>query len=87
MTTSSEIWQRRTEIDRRERNERMKLLEEHNKKFSEERAALIRECEEIGHKEGKFWDNGLGYTWFYCNQCGGQIKESVRHYGILSDEE
>lgn len=82
ITPSSEIWQRRIEIDKREREERMELLKDHSKKFSKERASLIRDCEEIGHIEGKFWDNGLGFTWFYCNQCGGQIKESIQKYNI-----
>ena len=83
----SEISKRRYELDKREREERMELLKDHSKKFSQERAALIRDCEEIGHVEGKFWDNGLGFTWFYCCNCGGQIKESVRRYRLLCEDE
>lgn len=85
--TEKTIWSRRSELERREREERMELLKDHSKKFSQERAALIRECETIGHVEGKFWDNGLGFCWFYCANCGGQIKESVKRYKLLCEDE
>ena len=77
---ASEIWHRRVDIDRRERAEREKLLKEHNKKFSAERAALNADCEKIGHVEGNFHDNGWGWTWFYCRSCGGRMNE--KRYSI-----
>lgn len=77
----NEIWQLRNDIDRREREERKKLLEEHNKKFKEERQDLMNRCGEIGHVEGKFWYNGLGYSWYYCANCGGVMKETVMSRG------
>lgn len=79
----NEIWNRRVDIDRRERKERAELLKDHNDKYFKERAALIAECEKIGHVEGNFHDNGLGWTWFYCRNCGGRMSE--KRYSILAD--
>ena len=59
----------RFEMDSREREERMELLKEHKKKFSKERVALQKICEEIGHERGRYWDNGLGWEWHYCCHC------------------
>lgn len=79
------IWQRKIDIDRRQRDERSELLKEHNEKFRKERVALIEECGKIGHVEGNLHDNGLGFTWFYCANCGGRMGE--KRYSILRDED
>lgn len=55
----------RFEMDSREREERMELLKEHKKKFSKERVALQKICEEIGHERGRYWH--------YCCHCDAII--------------
>lgn len=83
MLTHKELLDLKYDINKREREERMELLKDHQKKFALERAALIKACEEVGHIEGRFHDNGLGCTWMWCSRCGGTIKESVQRYKIL----
>ena len=38
---------------------------------------LVQDCELTGHVKGNFHSNGLGYSWFYCSNCGTRfdIKE------------
>ena len=69
----SDIWNRRTEIDRA-RNKKMKeLMEEYDKTvYYPAKNALIQECAKIGHRGGKYHDNGFGWSWFYCGGCGGR---------------
>ena len=71
----SEISKRRYDIDKRRREEREFLLKEHNERFSVEMRQLIDDCEKEGHVRGKYWDNGLGWEWYYCTKCGGAFDE------------
>lgn len=34
------------------------------------RKELQEECGKAGHVRGRFLDNGLGYSWYYCKNCG-----------------
>ena len=36
--------------------------------------ALRERCAALGHVRGNFHDNGFGWTWFYCNQCGDRME-------------
>lgn len=74
-----DISDRRREIENRRRIEREDLLREHNEKFSKEMAELKKDCAKEGHVRGMFWDNGLGYRWYYCCKCGGRMDE--QRYG------
>lgn len=87
MLTHRELLDLRYDIDKREREERMALLKDHSKKFSLERASLIRSCGEAGHIEGKFHDNGVGCTWMWCSRCGASIPETVQQYKIAWDDD
>ena len=31
---------------------------------------LIEDCGKQGHTKGKFHDNGLDWTWWWCGKCG-----------------
>ncbi|HMR10194.1 MAG TPA: hypothetical protein PKA88_30670 [Polyangiaceae bacterium] len=31
-------------------------------------------CEQQGHIRGKWHNNGLGWSWFYCNRCGDRME-------------
>jgi hypothetical protein len=64
------------DMEHREREERAALLKEHNKKYSKERAVIKKLCEEIGHERGKYWDNGLGWEWYYCCHCSAVMDEN-----------
>ena len=72
------IFDRRRDMEKREREERDKLLKEHNLKFRKERMAIYEDCGKIGHVKGQFWDNGVGYTWYNCQICGGRIEDTVK---------
>lgn len=43
--------------------------------------ALELDCESVtGHKPGRHHDNGLGWEWDYCSECGA--KFNVQQYNI-----
>jgi hypothetical protein len=66
----SEIWKERHRLDKERRDFMAQAMVEFDKKHSEKLAALRARCEKIGHVRGNFHDNGIGWTWHYCNQCG-----------------
>ena len=39
---------------------------------------LQKECESIGHIHGNYHDNGLGWEWYYCKNCGASFDK--RYY-------
>ena len=71
----SDIANRKYEIEKRRRIEREELLREHNEKFNAEIRQLIEECEKEGHVRGNYWNNGLGWEWYYCAKCGGSFDK------------
>lgn len=64
---------RRWELDEA-RNKKMKdLISEYDETvYYPAKRALIAECGQIGHHSGKYHDNGLGWSWYYCAGCGGR---------------
>ena len=44
---------------------------------------IQKECQTIGHVRGNYHDNGLGWEWYYCKNCGAAFDK--HHY--LSDQE
>lgn len=71
---------RQTEIRKEMReldHERMDYMSKAMASFDAEqrikRKALQDECAGIGHTRGRFHNNGLGWSWFYCSTCGGQM--------------
>lgn len=67
----SDIWKRRYLLEK-ERHEKMKeAMDEYDRTvFYPARQQLIEDCEKECHSEGKFHDNGLGWTWWWCGKCG-----------------
>jgi hypothetical protein len=68
-----DIWKRRLEID----NERRKKTEELMKQYDEEvyfpaLKQLQEDCIKIygEHEKTKYYNNGLGWEWWYCGRCG-----------------
>lgn len=67
------IWSRSRQLDRDRSKKMQELMQEYDETiFYPARKALMKECFKIGHKSGKYHDNGFGWSWFYCNQCGGR---------------
>lgn len=69
------IWQRRGEIDRARMKRNQELMDEYDRTvYYPAKLALQKECEESerGHHGGKYHDNGLGWSWFYCQSCGAR---------------
>ena len=69
----TDIWSRRSEIDRDRRKKMGELMDEYDRTvYYPARKALVRECFLEGHRGGKYHDNGFGWSWFYCGKCGGR---------------
>jgi len=81
----TEIWIKRRDMVRREQDERMALLKDHSEKFAAERASLKSECAVIGHERGRYWDNGLGWEWYYCKHCDARMDDN--YYGPADQTE
>lgn len=74
----SEIWREKHRLNA-ERREFMKVsMAEFDKQHFEKVRALQERCGKLGHVHGNFHDNGLGWTWYYCNQCGAAF-DKVNH--------
>ena len=77
----SDIWQRRIALDKDRREKMAEAMEEYDRTvFYPARKQLIEDCEKEGHSQGKFHDNGLGWTWWYCGKCGTPF-DTQKYYG------
>lgn len=67
----SEIWQLRYKLDKERREKMTELMKEYDQTvYYPARKLMIEACEQEGHTQGKFHDNGLGWTWWWCGKCG-----------------
>jgi hypothetical protein len=74
MNASSEIWKQRFTIEELRRQKVREAMSEYDSTVYRPALKALREsCAAIGHIRGKFHDNGIGWTWFYCNQCGARM--------------
>lgn len=79
---STEIWMERHRLDSERREAMRRLMADFDKEHFAKVRAMQARCGEIGHVRGKLHDNGLGWTWHYCNQCGAAFeKEGPSHSG------
>jgi hypothetical protein len=63
---------------RRQRSQKMKeLMREYDKSvYYPEIQKLQQEClESGGHIRGKFHNNGIGWTWYYCTRCDASFDQ------------
>lgn len=75
VSPSSQIWHERHRIDAARREKLHEAMDEYDTTvYFPAVKALQERCAAIGHKRGQFHDNGLGWTWFYCNQCGARME-------------
>lgn len=71
----SDIWTRRHELENLRMLKQRELMDAWMREsYYPERSKIISDCAKIGHKRGKFHSNGVGWTWFYCNHCGGRME-------------
>lgn len=83
------IWERRGILDRDRRKRNQELMQEYDETvYRPQMLALQKECEqsERGHHGGKYHDNGLGWSWFYCNACGARY-DIAQHTKYVSEDE
>jgi len=76
MDFDMKISERKYEIEKRRRAEREVLLKEHNERFEEEMYQLRQDCAKEGHVRGNYWNNGLGWEWYYCAKCGASFDKN-----------
>lgn len=70
------IWTRRHEIDKARHDKVKELMEEYDRTvYYPARKQLVEDCEKEGHTQGKFHDNGLGWTWWWCGKCGASFNK------------
>ena len=73
----SDIWRRRGDIDRARSRKMQELMAEYDLDvYLPAKQQLVRDCFREGHSGGKYHDNGFGWSWFYCGQCGGRYDIS-----------
>lgn len=73
-TETNSIWKRHRQIEQDRMKKTRELMEEYDKTvYRPAIIAIQKECSEgSGHRGGKYHDNGFGWSWFYCNQCGAR---------------
>ena len=89
METKS-IWERRGEIERARVKKNQELMGEYDRTvYYPAILALQKECEEgEGHSGGRYHDNGLGWSWFYCQSCGAKYNvEQHTQFSIEDDKD
>jgi hypothetical protein len=80
------IWRRHRLLEKQRRDKMSELMAEYDQNvYYPAMRDLRKECEAQGHVSGKYHDNGLGWCWFWCSQCGAAFDK--QQYGIIGDDE
>lgn len=67
------IWKRRHSIERARRDKLQEVMKEYDRTvYYPAMQQIMKDCFAEGHFEGKYHDNGFGWSWFYCSKCGGR---------------
>lgn len=70
------IWKRYHLLQKARRDKMNELMSEYDKTvYYPALEALREECEKRGHIRGKFHDNGLGWCWYWCSNCGAPFDK------------
>ena len=81
------IWQRKGEWDKHRRDYMHKVMKSYDENvYYPAVKELIKECEKSGHVKGNYHDNGLGWHWYYCSQCGVPFNKE-QHTVFKFDED
>lgn len=79
------IWRRHRQLMKERGDKMQELMEEYDKTvYYPALEALRKECEAAGHVRGKYHDNGLGWDWYWCNNCGAAFDKE--RYNIRDKE-
>jgi hypothetical protein len=71
----SELWSEYHEIQDARMQKQRELMKEYDLTVYYPAMESLRErCGKAGHVRGKFHSNGLGWTWFWCHNCGAKIE-------------
>lgn len=82
------IWQRKRELDKKLREHQEVVMADYNENvYYPAMRELIKECEKSGHVKGNFHDNGWGWCWFYCSQCGVPFDKKQYKISNLDDKD
>ena len=82
MWVVNDIWKRRVELERQEREERAELLEPLNAKYALLYQALSEECGKTKHEFVHSHYNLGGDQYFRCVQCGKTSRlDSIKELG------
>lgn len=75
MSESTEIWRERLRLEKARRDRVEALMDVYERETHYPAMQALRErCEAIGHRPQSRWhDNGLGWTWRHCGQCGATM--------------
>jgi len=65
------IWKEYHELQDQRRQKLVDMMREYDETIYRPAMQKLKDCcAAVGHVKGKFHDNGLGWTWWYCNNCG-----------------
>jgi nuclear transport factor 2 (NTF2) superfamily protein len=75
MTESTDIWMERGLLEKARGDFQEAAMHDYNRDVYYPAMKALRErCAAIGHRpQNKWHDNGLGWMWCYCNQCGKRL--------------
>lgn len=80
----SDIWTRHRMLEKSRLDRQRELMDEYDRTvYYPQLKALQEECASSpeGHNQGRFHDNGLGWHWWYCSNCGAShSKEQHTDY-------
>jgi hypothetical protein len=76
--SSSDIWRERLLLEKAHSEFQAQAMNDYNRTVYHPALKLLRaRCAEIGHRPQDRWhDNGIGWRWRYCNQCGERVDIS-----------
>lgn len=82
---STQIWKERHQLDTERREAMRRLMDDFDREHFAKVRNLQARCAAIGHVRGNLHNNGLGWTWYWCNQCGAAFdKEGPGDDGVES---
>jgi hypothetical protein len=71
----NQIWQQRQELERLRAEYLKECMQEYDEVvYRPARRQLVRACYLRGHRDGVLHNNGLGWIWFLCQECGGRYS-------------
>jgi hypothetical protein len=69
------IWEQRIRLEKARRAYEEEQMRDYDRdEYYPAMKALRQQCAESGHSpQGKWHDNGIGWSWRYCSQCADRL--------------